>query len=85
MKRKKDGKKGMYVIIPFSISNDFAQEACSIHPGTMQESVVMVNVGWISMKEYKMYGLRRVKLPLPENFQVVNNNRGTVYVLCINV
>lgn len=66
----------MYVILPFSISNNFAQESSTVNWGNLQNQVVMVNVGWISMKEYKLYGLRRIKLPSPENFQVVNNNRG---------
>lgn len=66
----------MYVVLPFAINKVYAQEGCMSDFDNMRQNMVMVNVGWVSEKEFKMYKLRRLKLPNPENFQVINNTRG---------
>lgn len=73
----------MYVVLPFAINNVYAQEGCMSDFDNMRQNMVMVNVGWVSKKEFKMYQLRRLKLPEPESFQVINNSRGDAHWILV--
>jgi hypothetical protein len=79
VRRKKDGEEGVFVFLPFITRNMETNEASQInyYPGAGHG--VLVNVGWVSLAEYKKNKLRNFRLPDPENFEIINNSLSKVF------
>ena len=78
MRRKKDGKDGVFIFLPFLTTPTDLPESVHVNQNFNSGHGVLVNVGWLSIDEYKKNGLRNFKLPESEDFDIVNNELGNL-------
>lgn len=79
VRRQRNGKDGVFVFLPFYTIPHDKLEAVHVNEDIHRGRAILVNVGWVSIEEYKENKLRNFRLPDSEKFEIVNNEISNLY------